>query len=1152
MARSFSLRMLFATIFACSFTLPALLHAEPWAVPDPSRMVAIQPVSPEKLAQSVRVAGKNGNAIGFSPAPKVSTYRLGLLVNPHASAGELYFPARLDNYVLFGIYYGYNSLTCAETGTITWKEIGIHDPNPHGSVATNGNQTVPVTAGPEAGQCQGQVYTGTPVYYEWTDTSYSSYQDAFEIQVISTDYYYTASIESTEPDKGLGRTCPKCGDPISVANGNVYEEVTDYQTADGRLAFTRSYNSLSSPSTAATTLGARWRSNYDRYVSLIVSNDFITGALVERPDGQILQFTNTAAPGAQTQTYVCDSDISATLVESGDSLVYTDPDDTVETFAPNTEIFGDFLYLVRQVVERGGYTMNMTYNTDGTMKSVTDMYGRALQFAYTNGLLTSLNTPEGTTIDYGYTSYAAPLASGSALATVTYPTTPSSGLTYQHSDVTDTSYITAVIDEDGNTYASWTYDYNGRGLSSQLAGGANLTTVSYDDSGSTSGTVARTVTNAFGVADTYAFALLQNIPKVTSISRASTATTAVATRSFTYDANGYLASSTDWNGYLTSFVNDSRGDPTSEVEASGTSAARTTTTVWDAVWHEPDSVATAGITTSYTYDSFGNVATRRDNSPGLARTWSYVWTNANLTSISGPRTDIKQVTKFAYSSTGALTSITDAAGHVTKFTFNTPGGLPLAQIDPNGVATKFTYDARQRLLTRELITAASPFTTSFAYDPAGNLLLTTLPDGSSLAYTYDAAHRLLTTNDALGDMVAYTLDALGDRTTTAIGKSGGNATWQDSATFDALGRKIVDVQGAGQTTSFTYDPQSQLLTTRDPLSRVTTQVPDPLGRVSSITDPAKGVTSFAYDTHDRLISETAPNSAVTRNSYDGFGRLTKRVSPDSGTATYTYDLADNLTQSTDAAGVVTDHTYDALDRITSTTYPADTSENVALTYDETGHGFGVGRLTSLTDAAGSAAFTYDERGNQLTQSRVSGTVTLTTTTTYDKASRVASITYPSGTLASYTHDRAGHVTAVSAEAAGSTSSVPIVSGVTYAAFGPVTRMSYGNGLAETRAYDLSYRLSKLVTGTVQGLTYSYDAADRATAIADSVTSGNSQAFGYDTLDHLTSAQGGYGSFGWTYDSVGNRLTQSAPGVSSTYTYTVSVRSRPCSSAGRHS
>src|SRR5262249_35479383 len=57
------------------------------------------------------------------------------------------------------------------------------------------------------------------------------------------------------------------------------------------------------------------------------------------------------------------------------------------------------------------------------------------------------------------------------------------------------------------------------------------------------------------------------------------------------------------------------------------------------------------------------------------------------------------------------------------------------------------------------------------------------------------------------------------------------------------------------------------------------------------------------------------------------------------------------------------------------------------------------------------------------------------------------------------------------------------------------------------------------------------------SIADAVTPGNSQGFGYDLLDRLTSTTGSAGSVGYTYDPVGNRLTRTFSGVTATYAYT---------------
>ena len=83
------------------------------------------------------------------------------------------------------------------------------------------------------------------------------------------------------------------------------------------------------------------------------------------------------------------------------------------------------------------------------------------------------------------------------------------------------------------------------------------------------------------------------------------------------------------------------------------------------------------------------------------------------------------------------------------------------------------------------------------------------------------------------------------------------------------------------------------------------------------------------------------------------GDAIQQVSPDAGTTVFWYDPDSNVTTKKDANIHYTSATYDALDRPLTRTYPADSSLNVAFTYDQTGHGKGVGHLTSLTDQVGS-------------------------------------------------------------------------------------------------------------------------------------------------------------------------------------------------------
>ncbi len=242
-------------------------------------------------------------------------------------------------------------------------------------------------------------------------------------------------------------------------------------------------------------------------------------------------------------------------------------------------------------------------------------------------------------------------------------------------------------------------------------------------------------------------------------------------------------------------------------------------------------------------------------------------------------------------------------------------------------------------------------------------------------------------------------------------------------------------------------------------------------------------------------------------------------------------------QVTDARNIVQNNTYDALDRRISTTYPGSASENVALTYDEAGHGFGVGRLTSMIDEAGTLSRSYDERGNVISETRIHGAAGLVTAYTYDAMSRIASIKYPSGATAAYARDAMGRVTGVTMKPSGAGSAISVLSSIAYQPFGPVSGLTFGNGVNGTRSFDLDYRLTNLADSSVQNLTYGYNAANDVLSITDGMNSASSQSFGYDALDRLTSASGVYGSLGWTYDSNGNRLTQTTGGTTTNYVYT---------------
>ena len=398
---------------------------------------------------------------------------------------------------------------------------------------------------------------------------------------------------TTQPAKTSGNTsnqpncpCNAAGDPISISTGNLYESVTDYQTAGlNPLAFIRSYNSSTDTTTVANSLGKNWRSNFDRYLTISAF-----AASLERADGQRLNFAQRGS------AWITDSDIDLQLTKSNTTWTLTDSDDNIETYSSVTTN----LAVLVSVQRRNGYIQRLQRDSTGQLMAVTDSYGRKLQFNYQNNTLQSVTTVDGGSISYGYDG-------SNRLASVTYPTDPPTTQTYLYENASFPNALTGILDENGNRYTSWTYDSQGRAITSQHGDGAALTTIVYNDADGT-----RTVTNALGLTYIYRLAALQNMSKVIQVDRQATGSVSAATMKFTYDNNGFVASKTDWNGTVTTYQNDPRGQPVSIVEASGTPRARTTTIMYHPTLHLPTKIVKPGLSTALTYDPNGNLTSKTE------------------------------------------------------------------------------------------------------------------------------------------------------------------------------------------------------------------------------------------------------------------------------------------------------------------------------------------------------------------------------------------------------------------------------------------------------------------------------------------------------------------------------------------------------------
>jgi RHS repeat-associated protein len=853
-----------------------------------------------------------------------------------------------------------------------------------------------------------------------------------------------------------------------------------------------------------------------------------------RDDGQTLRYT------LQSGVIYNPPGISIRLSVTGSGFTVTDDQDNVETY--NTA------GVLQSIATRAGVVQTISYDSGGLFHQVIDSFGNSLTVTRNaQGSIASIAASGGGTVHYGYDT-AFRLASVTNLDSTTK--------SYIYSEGRFVNALTSIIDENGTTYSSWTYDPQERGLTSQLVGGASAETLVYASNGSV------TATDALGAVRTFSYTRIGDINRVTSIS-GSQCPTCQESAATTYDNAGWVASRTDYNGNVTCYANDPvRGLELVRVEGfapgstcpaplssytpqSGT-LQRKITTQWNSTWREPSLITEANRTTSLTFDGSGNVLTRTVTdttvTPNVTRTWTFTY-NAygQVLTANGPRTDVLDKTIVAYyncatgAKCGQVKTVTNALTQVTTYNTYNAYGEPLTITDPNGVLTTLTYDARLRLTSQKVSTEI----TGYSYYPTGLLKQVTQPDSSFDLYTYDPAHRLTQISDGAGNNIVYTLDAMGNHTADNTYDPSSMLHRTHTRVYNTLNELYQDINAANTsavTTTYGYDSNGNQTSIEAPLSRNTANIYDALNRVQQITDPGSGNTYFAYDVNDNLTTVEDPRTLTTSYTYTGFGDLKTQVSPDTGTTTNTYDSGGNLAKSTDARNTNANYVYDALNRPTSVAYKKGsvTDQTITFTYDAGTNG--IGRLTGASDANHYMSWTYDALGRITGKGQTVGTVTKSVGYAYTNADLVT-LTTSSGQTLTYGYNTNHQIVSITLN--GTTT---ILNNVTYEPLGPVNGWTWGNSAMVTRSYNTDGVISQISATGVKTLTY--DDALRIQNISDTSTGASAWTYGYDLLDRITSGVGGSTTRGWTYDANGNRSTETGSAAS---TYTISPTNNQISS-----
>jgi RHS repeat-associated protein len=631
---------------------------------------------------------------------------------------------------------------------------------------------------------------------------------------------------------------------------------------------------------------------------------------------------------------------------------------------------------------------------------------------------------------------------------------------------------------------------------------------------------------------------------------------------YTYTADGRLATKTEAANVplltrLTTYTYDaSFPGLVTRVEVpstSGGSNKRRTDSVYN---------ATSGLLESRTVDGSEGGAPL----PAGYKTTSYTYNGSGEpATLDPPGFGTSDVTTFTYGLPGrnghvADTRIDPLVG-ATTFGFD---GLNrrTSVIDPNNVEMVTAYDVLSRVteVRRKGAVPADDLVTTSTYNAFGDLFCTRLPRGNGVEYVYDEAGRLKelrrgttvatpTSTTCLDtaqprERTIWQLDGAGNRVEESLERWNGSAWVSESRTTHTYTCHLDKAtRGAGSAapsvTEYCYDLDDNLVNVWDPNHPEATNTSptqlytyDALNRLTTVTvgtgTPGAATTRYGYDVQDHLASVTDAEGNVTTYTFSDRDLLTQQVSPASGTSTFTYNEHGEQVTEMDARNVVAIRTTDALDRVTAVSYP-DIASSIGYTYDA--GAFGKGRLTGITRNGETVSSTYDRFGRTLQDGAL--------TYGYDKNGNRTSIAYPGAVTATYTHDFADREATLIAQV-GASPPATLVSTALYKPFGPLASLTLGNGLTETRAFDARYAPTEICvdgTGTLLRWSYATDPVGNVTGIIDLLNAANNRTYGYqDPQYFLTQGDGPWGARSWTYDKIGNRLTETRDTTTDIYTY----------------
>ncbi|GMR26100.1 RHS repeat-associated core domain-containing protein [Stenotrophomonas sepilia] len=960
--------------------------------------------------------------------------------------------------------------------------------------------------------------------------------------------------------------CP-VGNPCDPTTGDKSQPEPDFNL--GWVSFQRHYHSLTS--TAGGALGTGWTHSHNLRLTAGVDDSTF-------PPSSELKVGLIGADGGQIAFQKVGASYEA-MDGSGDRAVQQGTN--WQLSRAGERIYFDADGLMQRRDFEDGTSLTYAHDSRGRLLSITHSTGRRVDVQYLapgdDSLISALVIAGQPVVSYAYSP-------AGELITATYA--DGASRTYHYEDARFPGYLTGVTAEDTRRYSWYGYDAKGRVTCSRHSGDCSQADVGIDGvrlEYTPAGTTI--VTDALGKQSTYALTAsgTSGLPrKVNGITESNGSISRTYLPEGT-DFRRRLQSVTDRRGVVTNYAYAEASDAvagavsvTTTTEAAGTPDQRISETrvAMDSNRLVQQTVGNREVRVARNVRLQPTTITVRDRVTGDTRITTQTYCEAEgpecplvglLRSVDGPRSDVADVSTYAYYTAddagcaangacsyrkGDLRSVTNALGQTVETLAYDAFGRPLSVKDANGVVTDYTYHARgwPTSVTVRGATTAEDRVTQISYWPTGQVQQITEPDGSSVTYVYDAAQRLTDIADSAGNTIHYALDNAGNRLKEDTLDAGGTLRRTLARTFNTLGQLTALKDAGNHATGFAYDANGNPQTITDALQRVTSQQYDPLNRLAQTLQDVGGVAAeirSQYNALDQVTQVTDPKGLHTTYAYNGFGDLTGQVSPDSGASSFTVDAAGNRKTATDARGVTATYHYDALNRLIGIAYP-DPNLDIGYSYDvapaacAADERFAKGRLGQVLHANGSTQYCHDRFGQVTRKVQTVNGVATTLRYAYSKSGRLTALTYPDGSVADYVRDTQGRISQIGLTRPGQARQI-VVNNVTYAAFGPATGWTYGNGRQLQRPLDLDYRPQAVHDPAAGGLSlgYGYDPVGSITELKNGTGSTVLAKYAYDALGRLTQTQDGTTGTPietYAYDATGNRTALTTSAGAASYTY----------------